>query len=121
MLRIGRDSVSVINTATNTVSATIAVGNDPVAFGNFISSYGTGITPQRILSEGIEVYPNPVTDNMQIQTTLQIKEIEITDITGRLLYTTTAKTINCSSFSKGVYFIKVTTSEGAVVKKFIKE
>ena len=69
----------------------------------------------------VEVYPNPVTDNLQIQTTLQIKEIEITDITGRLLYTTTAKTINCSSFAKGVYFIKVTTSEGAVVKKFIKE
>ena len=67
------------------------------------------------------IYPNPVTDNLQIQTTLPIKEIEITDITGRLLYTTTAKTINCSSFAKGVYFIKVTTSEGAVVKKFIKE
>ncbi len=117
----GDNTVSVINTATNTVSATITVGNDPVAFGNFISIYITsGIAPQSMVS-AISVYPNPATDNLQIQTALPIKEIEITDITGRLLYTTTAKTINCSSFASGVYFIKATTSEGAVVKKFIKE
>jgi hypothetical protein len=58
---------------------------------------------------------------LQIQTTLPIKEIAITDITGRLLYTTTAKTINCSSFANGVYFIKATTEKGVVVKKVIKE
>jgi len=69
----------------------------------------------------IKVYPNPVTDILQIQTALQIKSIDVLDITGRLIYTTTAKTIDCSSFASGVYFIKATTSEGAVVKKFIKE
>jgi hypothetical protein len=73
-------------------------------------------------ANNITVYPNPVTDNLQIQTDVPIKEIEITDITGRLLYTTTAtKTINCSSFAKGVYFIKATTEKGIVVKKFVKE
>ena len=66
----------------------------------------TNINEPASLDNLISIYPNPVTDNLQIQTTLPIKEIEITDITGRLLYTTTAKTINCSSFAKGVYFIK---------------
>jgi YVTN family beta-propeller protein len=118
----GNNTVSVVNTANNTITATIPVGSDPVAFGNFISIHtSVGIEPQSILSSCVEVYPNPVIDNLQIQTTLPIKEIAITDITGRLLYTTTAKTINCSSFAKGVYFIKATTSEGAIVKKFIKE
>ncbi|MGD0712070.1 MAG: T9SS type A sorting domain-containing protein, partial [Bacteroidales bacterium] len=69
----------------------------------------------------IEVYPNPVTDNLQIQTTLPIKEIAIIDITGRMLYTTTSKTINCSNFVRGVYFIKATTEKGVAMKKFIKE
>lgn len=69
----------------------------------------------------IAVFPNPVADNLQIQTTLQIKEIEIVDITGRLLYTTTEKTINCSNFAKGVYFITLTTEKGKAIKKFIKE
>ncbi len=35
----GGNSVSVINVATNTVSATIPVGNNPYATGNFISQY----------------------------------------------------------------------------------
>jgi hypothetical protein len=72
-------------------------------------------------ASNVAVYPNPVTDNLQIQTTLPIKEIEVADITGRLLYTTTSKIINCSSFAKGVYFITLTTENGKAVKKFVKE
>jgi hypothetical protein len=71
--------------------------------------------------EEITIYPNPVYDNLQLQTSLQINNIEITDISGRLLYTTTSKTINCSSFAKGVYFIRVTSEKGIAVRKFIKE
>jgi len=52
---------------------------------------------------------------------MQIKNIEITDITGRLLYTTSVKTIDCSNFARGVYFIRATTEKGIAVKKFIKE
>jgi photosystem II stability/assembly factor-like uncharacterized protein len=81
----------------------------------------TSIEENQLSETAICIYPNPVTDNLQIQTTLPIKEIEITDITGRLLCTTTAKTINCGSFASGVYFIKATTEKGEVVKKFIKE
>ena len=76
------------------------------SFSNPLTSSLVGIKEMNNNAGNIAVYPNPVTDNLQIQTTLPIKEIEITDITGRLLYTTTAKTINCSSFAKGVYFIK---------------
>jgi hypothetical protein len=67
------------------------------------------------------VYPNPVANDLQIQTTLQIKNIAITDITGRVICTTTTKTINCSSFADGVYFVKVITTKGFTVKKIEKE
>jgi hypothetical protein len=77
--------------------------------------------PISSIKNNILIYPNPVTDILQIQTDVPIKEIEITDITGRLLYTTTAKTINCSNYASGVYFIKATTEKGVAVKKFIKE
>jgi hypothetical protein len=73
------------------------------------------------LKQNILVFPNPATGDMQIQTDVPIKEIEITDITGRLLYTTIAKIIDCSGFANGVYFIKATTEKGVMVKKFIKE
>jgi Secretion system C-terminal sorting domain/SprB repeat len=87
---------------------------------NFVQAT-TAIEETAAINNMVTVYPNPVTDNLQIQTALQIKSIEITDITGRLLCIITAKTINCSSFAKGVYFIKATTEKGVVVKKFIKE
>ena len=117
----GDGTVSVINTASNTVSTTITVGGYPAAFGNFISTANVGIVPQSMVPAVITVYPNPVTDNLQIQTNIPIKNIEVTDITGRLLYTTTAKTINCSSFANGAYFIIITTENGKAVKKFVKE
>jgi PKD repeat protein len=88
---------------------------------NYIIVNNTVKIKENNLSNCISIYPNPVTDNLQIQTTLPIKVIAITDITGRLLYTTTAKTINCSRFAKGVYFITLTTDEGKTVKKFVKD
>ena len=42
----GSNNVSVIDTTTNAVTATVNVGNKPVAFGQFIaSSPGTTVTP----------------------------------------------------------------------------
>jgi YVTN family beta-propeller protein len=38
----GADTVSVINTADNTVTATVSVGNMPFAFGNFLTSTVAG-------------------------------------------------------------------------------
>ena len=73
------------------------------------------------LSNQIKLYPNPVIDNFQIQTSLPIKNIEITDITGKMDYTTINKTINCSGFAKGVYFVKVFTEKGIKVEKVVKE
>ena len=84
-------------------------------------SLNVGINNKTTQSFYFTISPNPVTDNLQIQTDVPIKNIEITDITGRLLYTTTSKTINCSSFAKGVYFITLTTEDGKAVKKFVKE
>jgi hypothetical protein len=79
-----------------------------------------GIT-ESSLPSAIRIFPNPVTDNLQIQTTMQIREITVTDITGSLLLSTTSKTIDCNSFANGIYFIRVTTEKGVIVKQFIKE
>jgi len=87
---------------------------------NYIQST-TGIAENTLINNLVSIYPNPVTNNLQIQTLLQVNNVEITDITGKLLYTTNTKTINCNSFAKGVYFIKVYFEKGNVIKKFEKE
>lgn len=88
---------------------------------NFIHSTILSITETICINNLVSFYPNPVNDNLQIQTALKIKSIDILDITGRLLLTTTSKTIDCRSFAKGFYFITLTTEKGKAVKKFIKE
>ena len=87
---------------------------------NYVQA-ATGIEETAGINNLVFFNPNPVIDNLQIKTDLQINTIEITDITGRLIYTTTSKTIDCSNFSKGVYYVKVQTDKGIAVKKFIKQ
>ncbi|MFH0865928.1 MAG: T9SS type A sorting domain-containing protein [Bacteroidota bacterium] len=81
----------------------------------FLPETGAGI------SNLVFLFPNPVTENLHLKTSSQIEKAEIRDITGRLLYTTTSKSINCSRFAKGIYFVKVETEKGVTIKKFVKE
>ena len=69
----------------------------------------------------LNIYPNPVKGNLFVQTNLPIKDIEISDITGKLLYATKNKTIDCSMLANGVYIIRVISDKGIIYKKFMKD
>ncbi len=106
-------------TATGTYTFE-AVYNGDTCRRSFMINCGTvGIVDISDLQ--LQVYPNPVSDYLQIQTALSVKKVDITDITGRLMYTTTSKSINCSTFAKGVYIIRTLTEKGIIVMKFVKE
>ncbi len=62
----------------------------------------------------IEIYPNPTTTSLTIAFASNTKKatIVITDITGQLIYTTTAAEskqieVNTSGFAEGMYFVQV--------------
>lgn len=75
-------------------------------------------------SKIIKIFPNP-SSNYLIIKTLQKATIEILNIQGKLLKILTTiedKTcIDVSALQGGVYIIKLTTAEGSMVGKFIKE
>jgi hypothetical protein len=75
-------------------------------------------------NEKINIFPNPATNNLTIETT-EKASIEILNIQGQILKTiTTAEkqtNIDVSDLSSGVYIIKAKTEKGVVVKKFVKE
>lgn len=64
----------------------------------------------------INIYPNPVKDNLTISTTLKNYSYTLSNITGQLLLNsssnTGSKTINYNNFSQGVYLLQITTEEG---------
>ncbi len=88
------------------------------------------------ISTSIELYPNPVENELCVATELRVEEIAIYDIYGRLCCTdaSNASTSNASTsnamdtfnvsvrdLNSGIYFINIKTDKGNIVKRFIKK
>ena len=73
----------------------------------------------------IELFPNPVNDSLGIinKDHIAIKSIQIYDIEGRLVFVETEKfeQLDLSNLSSGILFVKISTQEGTIVKKVLKE
>ena len=73
------------------------------------------------------IYPNPVNDRLYIetQTLTQTLTIEIYDIYGRRQELSAISgqqsVINVANLNSGIYFVKIKTENGEVVKRFIKK
>jgi hypothetical protein len=74
----------------------------------------------------VKVYPNPAHNILNITTTTHQFNIQLSDITGKIIY---AETINgnntgidVSSYSKGIYFLQVNSNaENNTVYKVVVE
>ena len=75
------------------------------------------------LSSSINVYPNPVNNIIYIETEFKVEEVIVNDVYGRRQDTESPshQTIDVSNLTSGVYFMKVATSEGEVVKRILKK
>jgi hypothetical protein len=72
-----------------------------------------------------EIYPNPVNDKINIVTEEIVEDIVVYDIYGRHQVSKTPSlqgnlTIDLSDLKSGIYFVKVRTEEGDIVRRFIK-
>ncbi|MFT4943844.1 MAG: putative Ntn-hydrolase superfamily protein [Candidatus Paceibacteria bacterium] len=80
-----------------------------------------------ILASSIIVYPNPTKDIVAVLSTeTPVTKIKIYDITGKIMrqkvYSISeAYTINLEALSTGLYFVNITTAEGSIVKRVVKE
>ena len=138
------DNVSVIDGVTNQVITTIPVGSVPLAFAwnsienrTYVANYGSSSISVIRDVTGIEeyflpdvkpltseIYPNPAKSFFVIRCPLPVKEIEIFDVSGKLI-----KEINFSSAKEpkislkgiktGVYLLKIKTENKEFTKKLI--
>lgn len=70
----------------------------------------------------VEIYPNPTSDFVYIQSQSAIELVQIYNLNGQLVLTTQADQINLTHLPKGDYIIKVKTKEGKeLTKKLIKK
>jgi hypothetical protein len=84
----------------------------------FVSDVGIDETA---LSQ-ILVYPNPTTGELRIESKeSEIKNVEIFDVFGKkILLNYIVNHIDISDLQAGIYFIKVITTQGEIVKKVVK-
>ena len=73
------------------------------------------------------IYPNPVNDKLYIETESEIEEVVVYDVYGRVQNLRNSETqklrnsINVTDLNSGIYFVKVVTENGEVVKRFVKK
>ncbi len=65
-------------------------------------------------------YPNPTKDKLTFSQV--IEKIEVIDLTGKTIFTfANAKTINIESLPAGVYYLRLTNNDKAIIRKVNKE
>ncbi|MBL7911238.1 MAG: T9SS type A sorting domain-containing protein [Bacteroidia bacterium] len=86
----------------------------------------TNIQTQAASLNKVSIYPNPTAGEFTLELTNGLsKAIEVMDVTGRIVLTTTTandKTdINLSTLANGVYYVRVASNNSVEVLKIIKE
>lgn len=78
-----------------------------------------------ISNDSFALYPNPTTSVLNIfnNNNVEIKNISVTDINGRVVKNETGSLtqINVSDLNAGVYFVTIEAAEGKSTQKFIKK
>jgi|SRR5690554_223464 len=79
---------------------------------------------QDFFKENFSMYPNPVTDVLNITSIngLNVNEIKVMDVTGKVVKVqNNASSVNVADLTAGTYLIDITTNEGKATSKFIKK
>lgn len=86
----------------------------------------TGVSEAKEIS-AVNLFPNPASRQLAISSwQLAIKEIEIIDVLGQLVFSrqpaasNEQQVINISSLSPGIYFLRIFSDKETVTKKFVK-
>ena len=97
-------------------------GNDPA---NWRSSDDDTVGIDELTVENdINIYPNPASSELNIIFKQQPELLQILDAAGRLLFYETSfntdrKKVDLQAFDRGLYFVKITFKDYAVIRKFI--
>lgn len=85
-----------------------------------------GVKELKDITNFTHVFPNPATEEVNINCGYKIKSLELYDEQGKLLYTKEGVnsynyTISLKDYSQGTYFVKILTQTAQTTKKIIKK
>ncbi len=74
-----------------------------------------------VTKKKFNVYPNPASDFIQIETSEKLKEVNIYSAVGQKVMTSQAAKVAIQSLQAGVYFVEIKTNESSAIHKFVKK
>ncbi|HZL12141.1 MAG TPA: alpha-amylase family glycosyl hydrolase [Prolixibacteraceae bacterium] len=81
-------------------------------------------TSVTLSNSALNIYPNPVSDNLTIETADLIRKVEIYSMDGKMVLQSTHNTnnlkVNLSKLNPGMYFLRVQTSSQLFTEKVVK-
>ncbi|MEN8186724.1 MAG: T9SS type A sorting domain-containing protein [Bacteroidota bacterium] len=85
--------------------------------------HSTAGIDDELLSEGLNIYPNPVSNTLSIVSKLQLTKVEIYTILGQKVKEVSSnfRSISTTNLSKGVYMVKIYSEKGTTVRGMIKK
>jgi hypothetical protein len=72
------------------------------------------------LSKSYSVYPNPASSVISVKGE-DVQAVELVNIAGKSISTTSSSILNISALPRGAYFLKIKSAQGTVVKRFVKK
>lgn len=104
------------------LSGNVRIFNSTVDLGAFEFNSTLSNKDFDVQKENLRLYPNPTSNVLNIEVNnFQIENIEIYDVLGKQILSTTQTEINVSHLNNGIYLLKAKTTLGEVVKRFVKQ
>ena len=108
------------NVVSNEAEYLFMATSDRNLVANFIATEGIDE-----LSSAFNLYPNPANDRLHIESKVKINEVTIYDVYGRQQELSAISgqqtVIDVTSLNNGIYFVKIVTDNGEVIKRFVKQ
>lgn len=112
------------DTPTTTLDCTADTSalNVPIQFVGATFDSTLDIEKDVLLSNAISIYPNPASDYISINSTIELERIQLYDLLGKqVISTVETEQIEISHLPVGVYLLKAFSESGTITKKIIIE
>jgi hypothetical protein len=80
----------------------------------------TVLLTEEFLQKDVNVFPNPVTNFLNIESTKEFDYVEIYNSIGKRILKTKERKINFSSFTSGIYLMRIIADNKVLTKKVLK-
>jgi len=72
-------------------------------------------------SVSLQLYPNPATDRLMLSADMPVQRVQVFDMTGRMVMSSTGTELDVSALPAGLYMLRAMGETGVGSKKFIKK